>query len=132
MNIADLTDDDNVTNSDENDLFGMEFSYETIAQDFNNYDIYGQMNGNISYIKWNSIHNNEKRIYGYNYDDTNQLIEAKYGHFSGTDIVLSDTYSVNNLQYDLNGNIETIRRKGPDGDGYIDDLNYHYNPCLPV
>jgi YD repeat-containing protein len=40
-----------------------------------------------------------------------------------------DKYSVYGLQYDLNGNIETLERKGPsgDGNGYIDDLTYSYN-----
>jgi len=64
------------------------------------------------------------------YDAINQLTKAYYDTYLatqwGNDV---DAYSVKNLNYDLNGNIQTLDRRSPDGvtdNGYIDRLSYFF------
>ena len=127
----------------DNDLFGMEFSYD-YGFNHKNYD------GNISGIKWKSSLDNKERAYGYQYDQTNRLTQADYiakttsqnwATINKTTLDASnelDHYSVANISYDANGNMQTLQRKGilnfdANNDniqdrsyGNIDDLTYAY------
>jgi RHS repeat-associated protein len=107
-------------------LFGMDFYYNEGYEDL---DAPPQMNGNISAVEWQTASGDMiKRVYGYDYDDINQLKQAKFAHFNADNLVSSNTYTVDGLEYDLNGNILAVNRKGLDGEnGYIDKLQYHYN-----
>ena len=126
INGTEFTDNGEI-NDDTNDLFGMDFYYEESYSDLNTTP---QMNGNISAVSWKSHSDMKKRVYGYEYDEINQLHSAEYAHYNvNQNVVRSNEYSVDGLNYDLNGNIKSINRKGPDGnaEGYIDKLSYHYN-----
>ena len=111
----------------EGDLFGMRLYYQEGLPALNGDP---QYNGNISAVVWKSAPDNVKRGYGYGYDGINQLLYAQYarnnsGSWSGQEY---DQYSVSNLSYDLNGNIKTLDRRGPDDPGgYIDRLTYAYH-----
>ena len=72
-------------------------------------------------------------IYGFEYDDLNRLVNAKYNEESSpSDYNMNaiDNYSVSNITYDLNGNIETLNRRGfitTNSFGDIDQMTYTYN-----
>lgn len=109
------------------DLFGMEFYYVTGVSGLS---VDPQYNGNISAVKWNVDNDNYIRAYGYNYDDINQLTEATYADYYQDMISVNDLYSVDNISYDLNGNIQSIRRKSDINNnrttGVIDALTFDY------
>jgi len=121
-------------NEDNDDLFGMDLLYQ---QGFISLSGDEQLNGIISGIKWQIDGNNPGiRGYGFEYDDLYQLTNANYAKqgqaFIWHDEV--DRYSVNNIDYDLNGNIEILQRNGVIGYeggqylyGMMDDLDYDYD-----
>ncbi|WP_430411718.1 RHS repeat-associated core domain-containing protein [Kordia sp.] len=82
-----------------------------------------QFNGNIKAAQWKT-QGNTTGGYAYNYNKNQWLTGADF-QGSGTD------YDVNNLTYDANGNIKTLKRNGyTDGAGTnnMDDFTYHYKP----
>lgn len=102
------------------------------------FDINPLYNGNITSMKWASAvpeeaepfesgTNINKGIYLFDYDEKYQLKEAVWGEeIAGTVRHETNKYRVNNLQYDLNGNIKTLRRY--DGESNKKhDFKYDYN-----
>ncbi|MVT10247.1 DUF6443 domain-containing protein [Chitinophaga tropicalis] len=104
--------------------FGQELSYD---QGFTT----NQYNGNIAGIKWKAKGDGISRAYGYNYDKVNRLTVADFTQQnSGSTAWTKDKvdFSVSNLLYDANGNINSMTQKGMVGTGIttIDQLSYSY------
>jgi RHS repeat-associated protein len=80
------------------------------------YEDAGYFDGNIGSQTWlNGNQPSQTRSYTYAYDNADRLTTANYG---------GDTYTVNNLSYDANGNIQTMNRNGADQLAYrYDDAN---------
>jgi len=107
--------------------FGQELSYD-----------YGfasnQVNGNIAGIKWKSGSDGKGRAYGYAYDNANRLTIADFTQNNTANSKAWDKtqqdFSVDQLVYDPNGNIMSMRQKGMDGTALktIDSLKYGYQP----
>ncbi|WP_217695382.1 DUF6443 domain-containing protein [Belliella pelovolcani] len=90
-----------------------------------------QFAGNIAGQRWKSAANGVERTYGYTYDPAARLKAAHFRAKSGTSWTAeSDRYTVDNLNYDKNGNITGLRRRGqtsPSAFGIIDNLTYTYS-----
>jgi RHS repeat-associated protein len=99
-----------------------------------------QFNGNIAAQTWQSYLQREGlapaagavRRYAYAYDALNRLTAAQYTAAGG---LPGENYTTDNLAYDLNGNLYSLRRQGalalaanglPTAYGTIDDLAYAY------
>jgi len=105
-----------------NDLFGFKINYN-----MPNADGTALYNGNISQTLWktastNVSNNAISNQYSYTYDALNRIT-------SGIDNTTH--YNVNNITYDRNGNIITLKRKGKTSTntntfGIIDNLTYSY------
>ena len=91
-----------VDNGTGGSFFGMELSYDFGFTE-------KQYNGNIAGIKWRSQGNSEIMAYGFDYDQTNRLLEADYTQ--GTGWTQPQNFSTE-YSYDENGNIETLKRYG--------------------
>ncbi|MPS66729.1 MAG: sugar-binding protein [Chryseobacterium sp.] len=110
-----------------NDLFGYEIKY-TNPEDTNQSS--PKYNGNISEIDWRtaSSFNNNKKRYSYQYDGLNRLLAGIYSE-PGSSIIANNNYN-EQLTYDLNGNILTLKRFSKPSSGttaeLIDDLEYKY------
>ncbi|WP_338767572.1 DUF6443 domain-containing protein [Bernardetia sp. ABR2-2B] len=102
------------------------------------YDEAQQFNGNIGKVEWKSVTDAVERGYDFSYDNLNRLTNADY-FYDQTASTYQEDYSVFNIKYDNNGNIETLSRNGlldmqPSRDpqnpiktyGLIDDLHYSY------
>lgn len=102
-------------NANENDLFSMKLTYEESNEYYDD---------NIAKQSWLSKVDNIGRNYSYAYDAASRLTAAGYTPNSGT-----EQYSVNNMTYDLNGNILSMNRYGSlnSGTGLIDQLSYNYS-----
>jgi RHS repeat-associated protein len=97
------------------DLFSMKLGYE---DDFTYFD------GNIRSQTWISSIDNLSRTYTYRYDGASRI---KAGVYSGGKP--NENYTIENMNYDSNGNILNLWRKGSTGSGtfgYVDKLNYGY------
>ena len=87
-----------------------------------------KFNGNISEVDWITSNDQSLRRYSYTYDKLNRLLGATYQ--KPTEVIpLTKSYN-EELSYDVNGNILTLKRYG--GMDYfkaqkIDDLTYKYN-----
>jgi len=114
-------------------LFTMGLYYDNQVEDYNQ----PRYNGNISYIKWQTIappgnNNTELRGekgYDLRYDKLNRLAFADFYDDTEGRFGLTTTYREYPL-YDLNGNITRLTRMGKniaDGKDAIDDLDYYYN-----
>lgn len=112
--------------ANENDLFSLKLTYETD----------GQYNGNIGKQLWLSYHSSPTgggagglRHYTYAYDPADRLTVANYGGGN-----TGENYSLQVGEYDKNGNIKNMLRKGmtagtataPTAFGNVDDLTYTY------
>lgn len=121
LNDAALTD---VETESEKDLWGMELGYDQSLTGLTTTKAY---NGNISGVKWSSgqgLGTQDQKGYAYSYDKMNRFKSAQ--HYSKESTWAStDAFSVNNLSYDKNGNIESLTRKHLDGTT-LDDLTYTY------
>ena len=87
-------------------------------------------NGNIGLTQWKTANDNIKRGYRYHYDDLNRITNANFKSGSNLDQE-SGFFQIDNINYDKNGNIETLRRNGvhpstgnPTG---MDNLTYTYD-----
>ena len=149
INQTDLT-AENDPGGDNNDLFAMSIYYHnndykrygtnfgTENQDANQY-----YNGNISTVKWNyrdlpnalpnfTDANSDAWMYKYEYDYKNQLISAIFGE-SGTQTNqtqftpdVNNFYKIYNINYDKNGNLQSLTRNGYGTNTIMDNLSYNY------
>lgn len=106
-----------VLNSSEGDVFAMKLDYFETGQIYN---------GNVHKQTWQSKSENQNRGFTYTYDGYDRLNGANYSGQS------SEDYSLSNLTFDKNGNIQTLQRKGYNGNGWatIDNLVYTYTSIL--
>jgi RHS repeat-associated protein len=87
-------------------------------------------NGSVTGQVWRSRGDGVPRKYDYSYDNLNQLTSA--GYLQNTAGSVWDKsymdFSVNNMSYDLNGNIKALNQNGfvLGGVPNIDNLNYNY------
>ncbi|HYC84656.1 MAG TPA: DUF6443 domain-containing protein [Chryseosolibacter sp.] len=121
---------DGVTNDDGNDMFGMKLNYDDPEGPDNSL---GQYNGNISEMLWRTI-GQSRQSYKFEYDYMNRLRNAVYCDLD--DPTRNARYD-ESLTYDLNGNINTLHRRGRIEErvyGTIDNLGYNYfgNQLLSV
>lgn len=121
------------------DLFGFKINYNKVTESQNSTVVFsGQSmggsvkpmyNGNVAETFWLSANDNQLRKYGYQYDALNRMQSAFYQK----PISVNPTPGSYNEQvsYDKNGNILTLRRKGnldnPVFNFDIDNLNYTHN-----
>src|SRR5690554_1554918 len=90
-------------------------------------------NGNISSIAWRTQTDNLIRGYGYDYDHLNRLNYASHLKAAHSGFFMSynrDGQYAEDVTYDKNGNITTLKRYGQEELGQpieIDDLTYTYN-----
>ncbi|SUX46675.1 DUF6443 domain-containing protein [Chryseobacterium indoltheticum] len=109
------------------DLFGYEIKYTNPE---NTSLSTGRFNGNIAEIDWKTSTNpnDNKRRYTYTYDRLNRLLQGLYSE-PGSSLISNDYYN-EQLTYDLNGNITTLKRFSKPFSGTtaekIDDLIYDY------
>ncbi len=98
-----------------NKIFSMRLDYETA-----NY-----FDGNIGKQEWKSNIDGKKRSFTYTYDGASRI---KSGSYESDNVV--ENYSLNNVNYDFNGNITNLSRNGWKSNntfGLVDNLNYTYN-----
>lgn len=88
------------------------------------------VDGNISGTVWKSKGDGEVRKYDYSYDLANQLKSADFNQFTGSSFNKSAgiDFSVSNLNYDLGGNILSMKQMGLKlgGSSSIDQLGFTY------
>ena len=90
----------------------------------------GCYNGNISTVKWKTDNNNFYQGYNLKYDNNNRLTDAVFG--GGDNLTSYKNYFDEYAEYDCNGNITHLRRRGlvdnmHGGFGLVDNLNMTYN-----
>ncbi|MGH1338421.1 MAG: DUF6443 domain-containing protein, partial [Aureispira sp.] len=115
----------NTENEDNEDLFSMNFDYD-----------YG---GNIHHLEWKVASYDYRSIYDYNYDHLDRLSNANYKEYLESSTPMLPLYqrqhdfSVNNIAYDVMGNITHLERRGTVAvlgtsltNGLMDDLSYTY------
>jgi len=109
------------------DLFGYAMKYNNPE---NTSLSTGRFNGNIAEIDWktSTVANDNKRRYSFTYDRFNRLQHGIYSE-PGSSVINSNNYN-EQLTYDLNGNILTLKRFSKPYSGttpeLIDDLVYNY------
>ncbi|WP_462249329.1 RHS repeat protein [Ekhidna sp.] len=123
INDADLSDG-------EDDLFGMEYYYET-PQSINNTNTTARFDGMVNAMVWNANNNPagtsdfDKTGIGFVYDKQNRLKSTVYGTGASlNDAANANAYSMSVGSYDDNGNIQSLNRTS-DGD-QVDQLSYVY------
>jgi RHS repeat-associated protein len=88
-------------------------------------------NGNISAMRWKGVNDEEEQVFTYSYDGLNRLKKAQYAAKNSSGYAKSKGYfSVPNISYDLNGNIESLTRQGYNESmnaDIIDELTYDYH-----
>jgi hypothetical protein len=121
----------NPLETESNVLFPDQYSYElsyTTASGIGNFQ--AAFNGNIAAFSQERPGANLKNAFGYQYDARNQLIRASYFQFAGPSQTPTSAFDLTGVNYDPNGNIKSLNRKGIRSDGttgVIDDLIYNYN-----
>ncbi|MDB5156419.1 MAG: hypothetical protein JWR50_1126, partial [Mucilaginibacter sp.] len=136
INNSTLTNDSGTTNtnSDTNDLFGMQILYD--QADANLGTVTPSYTGNISAVKWMSKNssgtNTNERSFKYTYDKLDRFAGDAYAERSGgTGSFNLNTgyFDESNVAYDENGNILSINRKA--SGTAIDQLAYTYDTTNP-
>jgi len=110
------------------DLFGMDIFYNIGITDLG---CQIQYNGNISSIAWKIKDDENKRGYGFQYDDLNRIMEGNYGERNNTNGDWDQNMGVYSMVvplYDKNGNILFLSRfTSVDSDpALLDNLEYYY------
>ena len=101
-----------------NDLTNSLFTFKLTYEDDGTY-----YNGNIRNQYWKSNLDGIQRAYQYSYDAASRILGATYAGKTG------ESYAMNSVSYDFNGNIKTLSRNGLKSDntfGLIDNLAYSY------
>ena len=105
------------------DLFAYHLKYDAPTE--GSAAVSNVYNGNIKQVIWKSAQNNIKKSYAFEYDKLNRFSKSVYRENNsltgGT-----GKFETDNLSYDANGNIETLRRKNQAGSP-MDQLVYHYD-----
>lgn len=93
--------------------------------------------GNISGIIWKGANNSPQRAYGYSYDKSGRLINADFVEFTHRTSPVNISYwtkqfvdfSVSNMTYDLNGNLQSMDARGSliGQPADMDKLTYAYS-----
>lgn len=87
-------------------------------------------NGNVSGTVWKSIGDGKIRKYDYSYDAADRLTAADFNQQDGAafDKTAGIDFSVSNLSYDANGNLQSMNQNGwlLGGSQQIDQIAYHY------
>lgn len=91
--------------TDPKDLFTFKINYNTTQAVI--IGVNGLYNGNISETLWRTGSDDIERAYGYQYDNLNRLKNAIYENAGAT----TNAYD-ENLTYDKNGNIMSLKRNG--------------------
>ena len=89
---------------------------------------YNCYNGNIGTMRWSNSNYEQIRGYKFVYDNANRLTDALYGERANLDNKVNRYNEV--LEYDENGNITSLQRRGLKQDGQygkIDNLNLNYD-----
>ena len=92
-----------------------------------------QYTGNISALQWRTGTSSLRSAHTFSYDGLSRLTGAAYGDRTTTTIGTwqnAGRYAVENIQYDRNGNIQRLTRRGmlsPGTYGVIDQLSYAYD-----
>lgn len=116
------------------DHFGFELAYDKQGSKMNNNSgsLYAgkMLNGNVNGIMWRSTGDGEIRKYDYSYDVAGRLTGADFNQYTSNSFNKNAKvdFTVSNLQYDNNGNIQSMKQmglKGPES-GVVDDLAYTY------
>ena len=108
----------------DNDYTGA--AYNAGAQTFSGYT--NQYGGALKAVSWHSpVDNNQKRSYAFTYDNLYQLNTAAFGNNQAGSFSPhgSEAYKESIPAYDKNGNIQSLLRKGLNGD-VIGNYNYVY------
>lgn len=116
------------------DLFGLELKYNTGLLLPSNSGSKPQYGGNISEMHWhtgNPDTGEKLRAYAYAYDAANRIKGAQFREWDPNTwswIEPSVTYSVNNVTYDANGNLQTMTRHGDTEHPWesLDQFQYSY------
>ncbi|MEM7552431.1 MAG: RHS repeat-associated core domain-containing protein [Bacteroidota bacterium] len=124
------------------DVFGFSLDYHiddyksnlTGEESFTTTGYEDQYGGNIKAMRWHSpVDGNEKKAYAYQYDTKNQIQTANFGSSLGAAgsysyvQAVDSRYQVSIPDYDDNGNIETLSRKGRIGNE-LHNFQYVYEP----
>ncbi|QQV03069.1 MULTISPECIES: DUF6443 domain-containing protein [Chryseobacterium] len=107
------------------DLFAYELKFHNPSN-----PAFARYNGNISEIDWKKssmISGTALRRYRFTYDDFNRLSEAKFSEPQSV-VPVNSLYD-ENVEYDANGNITSLKRDAPlyNTANQIDDLVYEYS-----
>lgn len=117
------------TQFDNTRWFGMELNYDWGFAS-------NQYNGNIAGVKWRSRSDDQKRTFGFSYDQVNRFMEADFSQYNGSayaddnivkfDVRMGDGTA--GSAYDENGNIKRMQQWGLKigSSEMIDDLAYTY------
>lgn len=120
-------------NDDTNDLFGMELTYNKEALNVNGIVTTPRYNGTITAARWKTDNKNDtpkERAFGYDYNSKNWIEKGNYAAYNGTGFTdEAGFYNLENINYDENGNIVSLKRYGKAGTSrtVIDDLTYGYS-----
>jgi RHS repeat-associated protein len=114
--------------------FGFELAYDKQTSQMNNNaaNVYASrlLNGNINGMIWRSTGDGEIRKFDYSYDVAGRLTGADFNQYTnnGFNKNAKVDFTVSNLQYDNNGNIQSVRQMGLKGpqSAVVDDLTYTY------
>ena len=123
-----------VEESDPKDYFGMNLAYNADFETGNFAIPDKNYNGNISALKWSvGLGQGQVKEMAYNflYDPMNRLMSAAHKQATDPNVWATGQYDENGLQYDLNGNILSLQRKG-EGGVLIDNLVYNYGAASPL
>ena len=135
INNGSLSNDNGVTNNDNNDLFGMQLFYDQTDSRLTNTPMY---NGKLSAVEWMSKdasgNNSYQRSYKFGYDQVNRYTGETYAEMApgGTSFNNNlDGFDEYGITYDANGNLLSLKRnsstQGTNSHIEIDNLTYAYN-----
>lgn len=139
INNSQLTNDNGLTNNDNNDVFGMQFLYNQSDVNLGNTSYFS---GKLSAIKWmskdgNNI-NGQERSYSYSYDVLNRLTGSSYAEKRSATTNFDHNiggFNEGGISYDENGNILTLQRNsstpGTNAHVVMDNLLYTYSSSNP-